>query len=361
MNLFNAWLFIMQSILNSTMSEVVEDYIELRNYSISFTSENCEELLTDKRIMNDYEEMRKVFFSQEENIFGHNYSKTLIGPKMGKETAIEDIIQLLRKSQMSRKAVLTFLPYGDEKVPCINVIHFLLRNNKLEISYFARGQDIYRKFPCDAMCIIEYGRLIAKKLDVEISYITATITSAHIYQKDIDVAKKTIQKGYGKKVILTGNVKKYAAYDDVLRRNNISLMVSDCEIPEIQAANSLTVVKSKAKAAFEMLGFPVWVDDVELRLKAYKDFPGAYTKSVFKQIGVDGLKALLNQKSHEATIVCRMCSFDGGSYRIFEGRNEGILDFEKDISDEKMPLNSIFIGEGTMIHRERALEKLIKL
>lgn len=359
MNLYNAWIYTMQKILTSLDTLKVEDYLELRNYTITFSPNDCQELLSDERVISDYIEMRKVFFSQEANIFGHNYSKTLLGPKMGKDNAVEDIVQILRKTSTTRKAVLSFLPYGDEKVPCINLIHFLIRNNKLEVTYFSRGQDIYRKFPCDAMCIIDYGRQIAKAMHLEISQVTAIITSAHVYEKDIFNAKQIINKVYSIKRILTGNKKKYEGFKDMLSKNGISLLVSDFEIPEIQSIDPIEVIKNKARYAFEKVGLPVWVDDVSLSLDEFPLFPGSYTKHWFKQIGIEGLKSLLANRSNKAVIYCRLCSFDGKKYNIIEGKNKGYLDLSKTVLDEKMPLNSIFISEQNHDHRSIAIQGLI--
>lgn len=350
----------MQNILTSSETCLVEDYLELRNCSVEFTPNQCEELLSDERVMGDYEEMRKVFFTQETNAFGHNYSKTLLGPKMGKETAVNDIIQILSKTSTTRKAVLSFLPYGDEKVPCINLIHFLIRSDKLEITYFSRGQDIYRKFPCDAMCIIDYGRQIATAMNLEISHVTAVITSAHIYEKDIITAKSLISKCYSKKVVLTGNNEKYANYVDVLSKNSIELKVSKCDIPEIQSLDPHDVVKSKAKYAYEKFGYPIWVDDVSFNLDAYPLFPGVYTKFWFRQIGVEGMRSLLDGKSTKGKICCTLCSYDGVKYNMVEGINPGYLDLDRAVENTKMPLNSIFISETPMKHREEAISKLIE-
>ena len=349
----------MQNILTSSETLNVEDYLELRNYRISFVPDECQALMSDERVMRDYAEMRKVFFTQEANIFGHNYSRTLLGPKMGKENAVDDIIQILSKTSTTRKAVLSFLPYGDEKVPCINLIHFLIRNNKLEITYFSRGQDIYRKFPCDAMCIIDFGKRVAKAMQLEISLITAVITSAHIYEKDVVDAKTLITSCYSQKVILTGNKKKYANFEEQLRKESISLEFSTYDIPEIQSVDPYEVIKYKAKYAYEKFGYPIWVDDVSFALKEYPLFPGTYTKFWFKQLGIDGLKSLLNDKSTEAEICCRLCSYDGVKYNIVEGLNSGYLDFERAVQDPKMPLNSIFICETSMKHREEAIQHLI--
>lgn len=359
MNLYHAWVYTMQRILTSSGSVQLEDYTELRNQTVVFSAEDCPELLSDDRIMRDYAEMRKVFFTQQPNAFGHNYANTVVGPKMGRETAVDDVVRLLSGNANTRKAVLSFLPYGNEKVPCINLIHFLVREEKLEITYFSRGQDIYRKFPCDAMCIRDYGKTVAQSLGIEIASITAVITSAHIYEKDIDSAKKQIAECYGKKVILTGNRKKYQDYESLLQENGISLLVSDLDIPEIQSTDPCEVIMKKAEQAYEKYGYPVWVDDMSLTFEVYPLFPGAYTKSVFKQIGVAGLQALLKDRSKGASIQCRLCSFDGRKHNLILGDNRGFLDLEKEVKDPKMPLNSVFVGEGTMAHRNKAIAQLI--
>lgn len=360
MNLYNAWIYTMQSILTSTDACHVEDYFELRNYKIEFTAEACSEILTNTRVMNDFEEMKKVFFTEETNVFGHSYHNAVIGPKLGRQSAVDDIVSVLSKNGTTRKAVLTFVPYGDEKVPCINVIHFMLRDGMLEITYFSRGQDVFRKFPCDAMCIVEYGNQVAKRMDLKIAKISAVITSAHIYEKDMEAAKELIERCYKKKIIYTGNRKKYCGFEELLTANEVELMVSRLEIPEIQSVEAADVIKNKAKFLYEKLGVSVWVDDVSLVLKEYPLFPGTYTKSIFKQIGIGGLEALLEGKSKEATIICRMCAYDGKKYSMVEGENRGYFDFSKDIEDMSMPLNSIFVGEGKMVHREKAIMKLIE-
>ena len=118
-------------------------------------------------------------------------------------------------------------------------------------------------------------------------------------------------------------------------------------------------MKNKAKYAFEKVGVPVWVDDVSLSLEAYPLFPGTYTKYWLKQVGLEGLKALLANVSNKATIYCRLCSFDGVNYNMVEGKNVGWLDLNKPIIDEKMPLNSIFESNQHHDHRYLALVELI--
>ncbi len=353
-----AWIHAMRSIINSSEAQIVENYIELRNYQISFSYDNVYELKDDSRIIEDYLEMHKVFFSNESNIFGHSYADTIMVATGNTSDPIEAIAKLLLDNNTTRKAVMYFTPYGEDKIPCINIVQFLLRNNVLHISYFARGQDVFRKFPCDAMCIAEFGEKVARCNNYALGTITANITSAHIYLENLPYAQKLISEKQ-RNVLLTGNRKKYESYTKLLQENHIDIMISEHDIPEIQAENIIEVIKAKAKYAYDYYGFPVWIDDVALELSAFPEFPGAYTKFVLRQLGVEGLKNLLNGRNNAGRIVCRLCRFNGKHYEYTFGENIGVLQFNRPVIDNKMLLNSIFQGEGTMIHRTSALEKLI--
>lgn len=358
----NIWIKSLSDILYSSRSSLVEDYYEIINYSVVFSFEDIFELTNDERICSDFDEMKKVFFTDKENIFGHSYANSIINPIQSIKDPVNSICEILKKNDSTRKAVLTFAPYGDEKVPCINDIQFLVRNNELNIIYNSRGQDMFRKFPCDAMCIADFGINVAKKNNYNLGKIYANISSAHIYEKNTVDAKKYIEGSYyGKNVIITGNEKKYEDYKEVLKHNNIDLIVTNVKIPEIQSIDSMEVTMAKAKFAYDLIGFPVWVDDMSLSLESYPLFPGPYTKSIFKQIGIDGLKLLIDGKCVNGTIICCLCRFDGKNYQFVKGENKGFFDFSKKVEDEKMPLNSIFTGEGFMAHRNKAINNLVKL
>ena len=189
----HAWFDLMKDILAVKSSNVVEDYIELVGANTVFSFENLYELNSDKRILDDFSEMKKVFFTNKENIFGHSYGDAILTPYSNIKNPVEAITHILTKNPNTRKAVLTFVPYGEEKVPCISTVQFLLRDNKINIFYTSRSQDIYRKFPCDAMCIASFGEEIAKNLNVELGSIYANIISAHIYLKDIENAQEYLK------------------------------------------------------------------------------------------------------------------------------------------------------------------------
>ena len=185
-----AWFKLMKQILKKQKTNTVEDYIELQCANLTFSCLNIYELTTDENIQEDFEEMKKVFFSNEKNIFGHSYGSSLLTPFNEITNPVDAMVTILKDNPNTRKAVLTFIPYGDKKVPCITSIQFLVRNNKLNIFYTSRSQDIFRKFPLDAMCIVSIAEEVAKQLNIELGFVNANIISAHIYLKDIEKAKK---------------------------------------------------------------------------------------------------------------------------------------------------------------------------
>ena len=95
------------------------------------------------------EEMRKVFFAAGPNQFAHSYADKLRGPAGRND--LSDVIELLSREPLSKRAAVMLVGSGDGKVPCINVIHFLRRGEGLLVHYFARGQDVFRKFYADGI------------------------------------------------------------------------------------------------------------------------------------------------------------------------------------------------------------------
>ena len=77
------------------------------------------------------------------------------------------------------------MPSGDGAVPCINAIQFLCREQGLVTTYFLRGQDVFRKFYPDAVCIYEMAQQVASALGTRVDLVVGGITSAHVYLQRI--------------------------------------------------------------------------------------------------------------------------------------------------------------------------------
>jgi len=165
---------------------------EARNVTMNFTVEAFDYSDLDKYgLKENLSEMRKVFFTTEANRFGHSYRSFWRGP-FGKND-LSDVVDLLEKQPSTKRALLTFVDPIGGKVPCVNVIHFLIRQGRLDLSYFARGQDIYLKFCADAICVHDFGLMISEALDIKIGTIAGNISSAHIYRKDFDQVESILK------------------------------------------------------------------------------------------------------------------------------------------------------------------------
>ena len=71
------------------------------------------------------EQMRKVFFTTEPNGFGHSYRDRIRGPRG--RCDLSDVIELLDREPLSKRAAIVLAGEGDGRVPCINAVHFLRR------------------------------------------------------------------------------------------------------------------------------------------------------------------------------------------------------------------------------------------
>lgn len=69
------------------------------------------------------------------------------------------------------------------------------------------------------------------------------------------------------------------------------------DLPEIQSASFLDVVREKARVAAARLGVPVLVEDSGLRIAAWGGFPGPFTKWLAAAAGLDGFARMLDASS----------------------------------------------------------------
>lgn len=141
----------------------------------------------DQRMLADMEE---VFFGEGPNALGHAYHSLMRGPR--NRADLQDVIELLRAEPLTKRAVVTLCGEGNGKVPCLNVIQFLVRNAALHVLYFARGQDVYKKFYADAMCVGRMAREVAAGLATPPGSLTAMLGSCHLYSRDLPAIRQML-------------------------------------------------------------------------------------------------------------------------------------------------------------------------
>ncbi len=138
-------------------------------------------------------EMEKVFFADGPNALGHSYAGLMRGP--GGRNDLRDIVDLLRAEPWTKRAVLTLCGPPNGKVPCVNVVQFLVRGGALRLMYFARGQDMFRKFYADGLCVCAMARSVAGDLGLPPGRVTGLIGSAHLYHQDMPAVRRVLEEG----------------------------------------------------------------------------------------------------------------------------------------------------------------------
>lgn len=138
-------------------------------------------------------EMQKVFFCESANSLGHSYAKLICGP--GGRHDLQDVISLLKAEPPSKRALVNFSNQGGMKVPCINAVQFLVRDGALQVMYFARGQDVFRKFYADALCLGGMAERVAGGLELPTGVVRGFIGSSHVYQRDMPAIRETLLRG----------------------------------------------------------------------------------------------------------------------------------------------------------------------
>ncbi len=138
-------------------------------------------------------EMKKVFFEATSNSLGHSYAGLMRGP--GGRKDLEDVVSLLGQEPRTKRAVVTLCGVGDGKVPCLNAIQFLVRDCAVQTIYFARGQDAFKKFYADGLCVAAMADKVAGSLEVPAGLVRGYVGSSHVYREDLPAVRQMLEQG----------------------------------------------------------------------------------------------------------------------------------------------------------------------
>lgn len=121
---------------------------------------------------------------------------------------LEDVVQQLKKSPMTRQAYLpiwfpedTGAVHG-ERVPCTLGYHFLIRDSKLTITYFIRSCDFIRHFSDDVYMAGRLAQWMVERLNedaapgenYEVHELVMHIASFHIFETDVSEIQRRIKE-----------------------------------------------------------------------------------------------------------------------------------------------------------------------
>jgi len=142
------------------------------------------------------EKYSEQFLSKDQQGFVYTYGNRLRKHFQGIDQ-IQEAISRLKNCQESRRAIsVTWDPSIDTKndeVPCMIMVDFKMRDDKLNTTGLWRSHDIYGAWLPNAVGLTNLALYAAEKLGVEVGTLTIHSISAHIYEVNFDDAKDIIK------------------------------------------------------------------------------------------------------------------------------------------------------------------------
>jgi thymidylate synthase len=139
----------------------------------------------------------REFSDDNVTIAGSCYGKRIFERKDGKLSQWEQLINLLTLDPQSRRAVLFFretdtepLDSKGKDVACVTSFQCLIREGILHTVVHMRSNDAILGLPYDIFLFIMLQEIIATTLDVELGYYYHTCGSLHLYDRNIELAKR---------------------------------------------------------------------------------------------------------------------------------------------------------------------------
>ncbi|MBI5149054.1 hypothetical protein HZA33_05220 [Candidatus Pacearchaeota archaeon] len=111
---------------------------------------------------------------------------------------IEWVKQKLRdKPECKSATISTIMKDDSDYIPCVSMLDFKIRNNKLMLVAFCRSIDFGKKVYANMISLNEIQNNVASALKIKCGELVMYVVSAHIYDEDYDKLKE-ILKNAGK-------------------------------------------------------------------------------------------------------------------------------------------------------------------
>ena len=167
--------------------------------TVHFSNAPCDEIVKGS-IWNGeiLERYCKQLLDPSDKGFVYDYGNRLRGFDIDQ---IEYVINKLNTCSTSRRAIsITWRPAvdcGNDDVPCMILLDFKVRHQNLYIFGYWRSWDIFGASYSNMKAIENIGRYICDRLGLRLSQMTILAGSAHIYETDIDEAKRLLKLNGG--------------------------------------------------------------------------------------------------------------------------------------------------------------------
>lgn len=101
---------------------------------------------------------------------------------------VERVKNKIVRKRDSKSATIKLHKPDDEKLPCLTSLDFRLREGKINMTVNYRSQNVFASQPGNLLALRNIQRDIANSLSVDLGVVHLLVVSAHIYEKDIQIA-----------------------------------------------------------------------------------------------------------------------------------------------------------------------------
>lgn len=156
----------------------------------------------DKDLVSDYIKAYNKEESKNNKILGA-YGPKMFGTTGGSLSQFERIVKQILTRKSTKQAYISISEPSDYRVrtekhsspPCTIGLHFLVRNNKLDLTTYMRSNDAYLGLPHDLFCFTMLQELIANKISTELGSYTHVCTSLHVYDNNFESVNDYLKEG----------------------------------------------------------------------------------------------------------------------------------------------------------------------
>lgn len=125
---------------------------------------------------------------------------------------------------------------------------------------------------------------------------------------------------------VSSNVQKYEEIKKLAQLDGIDIAFYKMSILELQTDDMITLIKEKARKAFENLRRPVLVEHTELAIRAFHNLPGLHTSQFYSKMGYEEIVEYCRHKDDfEAYAKSMFCLCDGKDYFMGEAIDRGTI------------------------------------
>lgn len=181
-----AWIKLMKVVMEEGM-EILDDdqrLKEIRNVCLTIDSVN-----ENDAILDIYADKERIKLMKEKYATCGLVGEYTIdyGSRIHNNDGVDQLLWVgnrIRNKRETKSATISLHKPGEEKLPCLSLLDFKLRNGRNTMTAVYRSQNAYWSMPGNILALRKIQEEVSTDIDAEMDAIELVVVSSHIYEKD---------------------------------------------------------------------------------------------------------------------------------------------------------------------------------